>query len=166
MMTLQTQVMAQRVRQRIFHRLLGKWHNEEGSQLIELALVLPVFLYLLVGAVDFGRAFYIATEVTAAAEAGASYGVSSPTDISGMKATALLNASDISGFTPTATYGSECTDGSASASLSATPPTCTSSGVVQYVEVDTKATYSPLLHIPGIPASLPISSKARMRATF
>lgn len=164
-MTMQTRAMAQRTGQHIFRRLLGRWHNEEGSQLIELALVLPVFLYLLVGAVDFGRAFYLATEVASAAEAGASYGVSSPTDVSGMKATALLNASDVSGFTPTATYGSECTDGSASASLSATPPTC-SSGVVQYVEVDASATYSPLLHIPGIPASLPISSKARMRATF
>ena len=151
---------------RFFRRLLRNSRNEEGTQLIELALVLPVFLYLLVGAVDFGRAFYLATEVASAAEAGATYGVSSPTDIAGMKSAAMLNATDISGFTPTATYGSECTDGSAIALQSSTPPTTCTTGLVQFVEVDASTTYSPILRFPGVPSSLPIASKARMRASF
>jgi Flp pilus assembly protein TadG len=156
---------AQSSGRRFLRRLLWKSQKEEGTQLIELALVLPVFLYLLVGAVDFGRAFYLATEVASAAEAGAAYGVSSPTDTAGMKSAAMLNATDIRGFSPVATYGSECTDGSALALQTSTPPTCTS-GLVQFVEVDASTTYSPLLHFPGVPTSLPIASKARMRASF
>ena len=35
----------------------------EGSALIELALLLPVFLLLFIGTVDFGRGFFAAIEV-------------------------------------------------------------------------------------------------------
>jgi Flp pilus assembly protein TadG len=42
------------------HKLIGK--NEAGSSLVELALILPVWLFMLLGFVDIGRGFttYIA----------------------------------------------------------------------------------------------------------
>ena len=54
--------------------------GEEGSSLVEVALVLPMMLLLLVGSVDFGRGYYAAMEVSSAANAGACYGVQEPTD--------------------------------------------------------------------------------------
>ena len=139
--------------------------NEEGSQLMELALVLPFLLFLLFGTIDFGRAYYVYLEVSSAAEAGAFYGLSNPTDTSGMQAAASLNAQDLTSLTPVASYGAECLDGTQSTSASGTAPVC-SYGAVQYVEVDTTSTYTPLLPYPGIPASITLTGKSRMRATF
>ncbi|MBE7159246.1 MAG: pilus assembly protein, partial [Rhodospirillales bacterium] len=62
--------------------------------MVELALLLPLLLLLLVGAVDLGRAFYVAIEVSSAASAGAVYGTQNPTDTAGMQNAAALNAPD------------------------------------------------------------------------
>jgi Flp pilus assembly protein TadG len=142
----------------------GIW-SEEGSQLYELAMVMPVFVMLLFGAIDFGRAYYVNMEVAAAAEAGALYGVQNPTDTTGMKAAALLNAPDISGLTPTASYGTECSDGTDAVASPGAAPTC-SVTTVQYIEVDTTATYKPFFAFPGMKSAFTMSGKARMRTSY
>jgi Flp pilus assembly protein TadG len=138
---------------------------EEGSQLVELALVLPMLLMLLAGTVDCGRAFYLNMEVASAAEAGAIYGTQNPTDISGMKSAAVLNAQDIGNLTTAATYGTECSDGTSAVSLAGTPPSCIVD-VVQYVEVDTTASYRPILIYPGLQSNFTLTGKSRMRAFY
>jgi len=143
-------------------RLLCK---EEGSQLIELWVAVPVLLYLFAGAVDYGRAYYVSIEVAAAAEAGALYGASNPTDTTGMKAASLLNGTDIASLQSTASHGSECSDGTLAVAAPGTPPTC-SVDTLQYVEVDTSATYKPIFSYPGFQSSYTISAKSRMRASF
>jgi Flp pilus assembly protein TadG len=150
---------------RVASRYLQDIGNEDGSQLVELALALPLLLLVLCGAIDFGRAYFVDMEVAAAAEAGAIYGLSNPTDIAGMKAAALLNAPDISGLTPTASYGAECSDGTSAVAAPGTAPTC-SVTVVQYVEVDTTATYKPLLYYPGLQSMFTLNGKSRMRASY
>ena len=85
--------------------------REEGNSLLETALVLPVLLLLLAGAVDVGRAYRAAMIVNGAASTGAVYGTHYPTDTAGMKLAAQLNASKIVTVTSTATYGCECADG-------------------------------------------------------
>jgi Flp pilus assembly protein TadG len=147
---------------------LQSWRTlrrEEGSQLIELSIVVPMLLYLFAGAVDYGRAYYVSIEVAAAAEAGALYGVSNPTDTAGMKAAALMNGSDIATLQSSASYGSECSDGT-SAVTSPTPPPSCSVDTLQYVEVDTTATYTPVFSYPGFQSSYAISGKSRMRVSF
>ncbi len=139
--------------------------GEEASQLVELAMVTPMLLLLLAGAVDFGRAYYVAMEVSSAAEAGATYGLQNPTDTAGMKSAALLNVPDLPNLTPTAVYGTECSDGTSAVSGGATPPTC-AVDVVQYVEVDTTATYRPILIYPGIQSLFTLTGKSRMRASY
>lgn len=136
----------------------------DGSSLIETALLLPVLLLLLVGAFDFGRAYYAALEVASAAEAGALYGVQYPSDAAGMIAAAKADATDITNFSSTAIYGCQCSDGSGTSAACGTRPTC-SLNVVNYVEVDTTATYTPLLKYPGIPSTLALKGKARMRSS-
>lgn len=138
---------------------------ERGSQLIELALVLPVLMLIFAGAVDFGRAWFLYMEVASAAEAGALYGLTNTTDITGMQSAALLDAPDLPGLSSTATYGSECSDGTSAVALNGTPPTCGTS-VVQYVEVDTTATYQPLLPYPGFQNTFTLTGKSRMRASY
>jgi Flp pilus assembly protein TadG len=47
--------------------------DERGQSLVEFALALPVLLLLLLGLVDFGRAFYYTSTIANAARAGAEY---------------------------------------------------------------------------------------------
>jgi Flp pilus assembly protein TadG len=137
--------------------------REEGSSAIELAMMLPFLVLMLVVAVDFGRGYYAAIEITSAAEAGALYGTQNLTDIAGMQTAAKLDAHDISGVTAVATYGCECHDGSGASVSCTTSPTCATNGV-NYVQVVTTATYKPILKFPGIFTSYPLQGVARMRA--
>jgi hypothetical protein len=45
--------------------------RENGTQLVELAIVLPVFMILMAGAAEFGRFFYTYSALTNAVRAGA-----------------------------------------------------------------------------------------------
>jgi Flp pilus assembly protein TadG len=49
-----------------------------GQSLVELALLLPVFTLILLGAVDLGRAFFYYNRLTAAVEQGALFGIRYP----------------------------------------------------------------------------------------
>ena len=136
---------------------------EAGASLVEFALLLPFLCLLLLGVIDFGRAYYLGIEVRNAAHAGALYGTQNSTDITGMQNTALGDAQDVTGMTATATYGCECSDGSSVTPLCGTQPTC---GVnsVNYVQVTTAATYRTLFPWPGIPSSVALQGSAKLRA--
>lgn len=62
----------------VFGRLVSGVRNwrktEAGQSLVEFSLILPVFLVLMFGLVDFGRAFYTWMIVTNAAREGARAG--------------------------------------------------------------------------------------------
>lgn len=138
--------------------------QQDGNSLIETALVLPVLLLLLAAAVDMGRAFRAAMIVNAAARTGAAYGIHHPTDTAGMILAAQTDASTLVTVVPTAKYGCECSDGSGAIESCASEPSC-SMNSVYYVELDTSATYTPLLPWPGIPTSIPLSAKVTLRAS-
>ncbi len=48
-------------------------HREKGQSLVELALALPVFLLLLLGAIDLGAVMYGYVAISSAVQAGAEY---------------------------------------------------------------------------------------------
>jgi Flp pilus assembly protein TadG len=138
--------------------------SEQGTSLIETALVLPFMVLMLVGAFDFGQAYYAAIEVASAAEAGAVYGLSNVTNLAGMRTAAKADAADLTNLTAVATYGCECSDGSAvTASCTSSPKTC-AYNVVNYVQVVASSTFTPTVRYPGIPTSFQLSSTARFRA--
>jgi Flp pilus assembly protein TadG len=146
-------------------RGLARFNSEDGaSSLIECSLLLPMVIVLLLGSVDFGRAFYINLEVEAAAEAGALYGVQNPTDTSGMKAAAVLDAPDINVLSSTAIYGTECSDGTMITASNLPVPSC-SVNAVTYVEVTASMQYKPYFTYPGMAATWPLASKAHLRTT-
>lgn len=141
--------------------------DEHGGSLVELAMMLPLFALMLLGTVDFGRAYYLAMEVAGAAHAAAAYGSQNPTDKTGMQTAAQDDAPNVPNLSVgTPTYGCECADGSSySASCATTPSSCPSSlNVVYRVNVTVTGTYKPLLPWPGIPSSLALSSSASMRS--
>lgn len=142
--------------------------SDSGTSLIELALVLPVLLLLLTGAVDFGRAYYLDIEVTHAAHAAALYGSQNPSDTVGMQNAAVADAVDVPTFSTSSvsvSYGCECSDGSSAVVGCTTAPIC-STNIVSYVQVDTSMTYSAMLPYPGIPSPLTLRGTARMRAGY
>jgi Flp pilus assembly protein TadG len=140
--------------------------SESGSSLVELALVLPVLFLLLLGVADFGRAYYLGMEVSQAANSAALYGSQAPSDTAGIASAAVADAQDVAGFTTssvTVTSGCECSDGSSPSLGCSAKPTCSTNSVT-YVQVDTVATYKATFPYPGIPASIVLRGKARMRS--
>jgi Flp pilus assembly protein TadG len=151
--------------------------RERGVSTVEVALMLPFLLLLLMGAVDFGQLFRMAIEVSNAARAGAQYGYqnsASQMDTPGMIAAAEDDAADVTTWgANVASYGCMCSDGtdqsqvgsstSDSVTLCVTPPaSCTSRGtqLINYVEVQTQATYTPLFPWPGLPSTITLNGNA------
>ncbi|MFQ5858046.1 MAG: TadE/TadG family type IV pilus assembly protein [Anaerolineae bacterium] len=66
-------------------RQLDKVSQQEGQSLAELALLLPLLLLVMAGALDLGRAFHAHTTVVNAAREGARYGIFQPADSSGIR---------------------------------------------------------------------------------
>ena len=51
----------------------GSWAKERGNELIEFALVLPLLVLMLLGAIEFGRAFYTYNILTKSVRNAARY---------------------------------------------------------------------------------------------
>ncbi len=140
-----------------------RWTDgEAGSSLIEVAAALPFLLLMLVGAVDFGQAYYVGIEVGSAAAAGAAYGVTKFTDTAGMQTAAKLDATDILNMTAQAAWGCECSDGTGASVSCASIPAC-GINLVNYVDVSTSANFTPLLMYPGVPSMMILTGHSRMR---
>jgi Flp pilus assembly protein TadG len=146
---------------------LDLFRNENGASLVELALIFPLFVLLMLGSVDFGRAYYLAIEVAGAAQAAAVFGSKNPADTAGMKVAAQDDAPNVPNLTVTTpTYGCECADGSSySASCTTTPTTCPNNiGVVYRVNVTVSATYTPIVKLPAVGSTMTFTSTASMRS--
>ena len=151
---------------------LFRWFlsDEHGSSLIEMAIAAPLLLLLLLGVMDFGRAFYLMNEIAGAAEAGASFGSQDPKNTSGMQTVAkdnapdVASATDISAFNAFASWGCECSDGTHVSSGCTSTPTSCAYNVVDYVTVTVSATYKCVFAWPGLPSSIPLSQTVSMRS--
>jgi Flp pilus assembly protein TadG len=142
--------------------LCRRSRGENGTSTLEMSLVAPLLLLLIVGAVDFGRAWYASIEVTSASEAGALYGIENPSDFAGMQTATTADASDLSGLSAVATSGCECPDGSAVSPACTSTPICPDN-YVNYVDVTATTTYSFMLPYPGLPSSMTFKSESRLR---
>ena len=66
--------------------------NARGQSLVEAAIALPVLIMLMLGLLDFGRAYYAIVSLKDAADEGASYASAAPRDVTGIR----LRASEAS----------------------------------------------------------------------
>jgi Flp pilus assembly protein TadG len=149
--------------------------DDRGSAFIELALILPTFVILCVGAAEFGRLAFASIEVSNAARAGVAYGSrnhATASNSSAMQAAALGDASDVASMSATA-GPCICPASAATASV----PACTTafftganafsscpavSGTTEYVQVDTSAAVPSMFQLPGLPTSYTVYGSATM----
>ena len=139
----------------------GLLRSTSGQSLVELAVAGPFVVFLLLGLLEFGQIAYYSIEVTNAAKAGASYGEltsANAYDQNGIKLAALAAAPDISSsnLLVTSSRSCICSDGSAS---TCSLGDCSTSNIEATVIVDTSATISPIIKLPGF-TSFTLSGRA------
>ncbi len=145
--------------------------DDRGQSIVELAIIAPLFLVLLFGTIDIGAFMYDGIEVGNAARAGVQYGISNKLttgDAAGIRQAALDDAKDITGLivTPNATFSSYtycACDNSQGTTFSCTAnavPCPKPDRLDVFVEVDTSASFSPLIALPGLPSTITIAKSA------
>ncbi len=138
-------------------------YSDNGQSTVEMAIMVSVLALLLVVAADFARLFYVYIAVNSAARAGAQYGsqsVITAADITGMKAAATLDGSNIANLTATA---SQCTCVGGSTVAACPASYCAANPQATFVEVDTSATFKTVVTYPGVPSSITLPGKAVMQ---
>jgi Flp pilus assembly protein TadG len=139
--------------------------RDAGQALVELAVVLPLLLLMLLGAIDLGRLAFLAVEVTSAARAGTMYGAQSQTtaqDTAGMQLTAQ-NDADVTLKTASGARSCRCSGGTADVSCTSTTPCPSGQRMVTYVTVTAAVDYVPWFPYPGVPGTMTITRTASMR---
>jgi Flp pilus assembly protein TadG len=162
--------------------------DEAGSALIELALTLPLFTLIIIGAAELGRIAYASVEVSEAARAAVAYGAQNHItagDTAGITQAAKSSAADIISTSLSVTPSNACvcetintgtgqttntaitTCGGTGSTALTQCPTSTTNGqvneIVTYVQATTQATVTTMFHYPGIPTSFTLSGFAEMR---
>ncbi len=145
-------------------RRLAIFRDTTGSALVELALMVPVFTTLLIGASEFATLEFDGIEVANAARAGVAYGSQSAataSDLAGMQLAAVNDGPDVPGLSAVAKEFWSCS--SAPSTQYTSIPTCANGDhVLTYVEVTTSATMTPSIHLPGF-TSYTLGGTAIMR---
>jgi Flp pilus assembly protein TadG len=120
-----------------------------GAAVVELALLLPFLIFLFLVAVDYCRLFYYSQTLASCARNGALYG-SDPVAAAQSPYPDLTSAAlaDASNLTP-------------SPSVSSTNGTDSSGN--PYVEVTVSWTFQTITNYPGIPSTVNLQRKVRMR---
>jgi Flp pilus assembly protein TadG len=152
--------------------------SPSGQSLLEVALLTPMLLALLLGAIELGRYAYISILVGNAARAGAAYGAQSlalSIDVAGITTAAdndfQNNGQNISKLSvnPVVTTcgcdsgGTVTLASSCSTHGNSTAGTCGSGHWVVMVSVTASGSFTPIFNYPGIPNSLNVSNTATLR---
>ena len=155
--------------------------RESGSAIVETALVaIFVLIPMLLGAIDFGRAFYVSIEVANAARAAVQYGSQSQVQLQDSANVANVakneapdisltcgagkNACWVSGY-PLAQWGCECSNQTSpgGGTLNSTSCTCPGGHMVQFVLITTRVTYTPMFNMFNLFPPITLNSQAKMR---
>jgi Flp pilus assembly protein TadG len=135
--------------------------EDAGQALLELALTVPLLVLILLGAAEFSRLAYAAVEVANAAKAGvqyAAYSRANAVSVSSIRTAATNEAPDVTLATPAVAYACSCSNGTACSAGN-----CSTGSVEQTVTVTTQATFDPLIHVPGLPATYILHSSASQK---
>jgi hypothetical protein len=150
--------------------------GQSGQALIETALSGALLILFLLGAACLGRVSYTAIEVSNAARAAAQYGAMNggaflPTDSTGLDSAGMLTAAQSdagnlgalvqfsSGYP---TYTCSCSgSGTASCTPPATPSGCATSHIIVTIQVQTTASFNPLVFVPGLGHSFTLYGTAQ-----
>ncbi len=137
--------------------------SDEGSVLIEMAVMLPLMLLIVTYMVDCALWIQKAIQLEDAAASAAAYGAipGNATDSTTMQQLATFDAtgsiSGVSGFSATATNFYTCSPGGAQVTATTSCPT---GAPFHYVKVVTSLATNRLLAFPGVPNSLTLPGSA------
>jgi Flp pilus assembly protein TadG len=141
------------------------FRSERGTSLVEFALVLPVFIFLLIGIVEVGRYTYFSVLAAHAARAGVQYAAQNlqtaadANTNSGTSHTALAATQDGQSLSNWTVHSSiVCTLNSQPSPCPANNSNSVSPSLVYYVKVTVSGTFRSLLNYPGIPNNVPVST--------
>ena len=127
--------------------------DESGTTLVELAIVLPVFLLLFLGLIDFGRLGQEYVMAEKAMQLAARTAVVRPAACAGVPDTNLRGAVPINAVPPR--FGTMCATG---ATICVNPGTITCTGnLANPTAAEIWADISPILPVHAVPANLRFS---------
>ncbi len=135
-----------------------------GVASVEMALMLPVLLLFLIGVIDVSRTTFIGIKVVNAASTAALYGAQGPgyaVNTTAIEAAARDDA-DLADLTVNSTNYCECSDGSSS---TCQVGDCALSRMMEFVQVDTQASWIPLFSYPGIPSTVVLNGRSVMQVS-
>lgn len=153
---------------------LGKLlrRGERGQTLVEIAITLPLLVLILLGAAELARLAYAAIEVTNAAKAAVQYGDQNfgfATDCcgpgTGMYTAANNDAANLASpvtLTSSSTYQCSNAPGVPITIIPGvtTSAICGTAQIEEILTVNTSASFNPLIHLPGLPATYTITGHA------
>lgn len=138
-------------------------NHDRGQALVELALTMPLLIILVLGAAEVGRLAYAAIETSNAARAGVQYGAQNhitASDFVGMQTAALDDGPNVAGLAANASNFCSCANGAPSTCAAGD---CAGSRIIEFVQVNTSATFDPLIYCPGLPRTYNLNGQAIMR---
>jgi len=150
-------------------RIQAKFGCEEGSALVEFALVSVLMIIMLTGIVDYGLFILANLQLQEDAVSAAAYGSvpGSQSNSGAMQFFATYNASSyalpLSNFGVTTTNYYSCTPGGATVSATAS---CSGGTPNEYVKVVTQGTFTNVISWPGIPSQLTLYGTAIYRVRW
>jgi Flp pilus assembly protein TadG len=138
---------------------------QRGQSVAEVALVTPLLLLLLLGAIEIGRFAYYGIEVSNAARAGVQYGAQSladSKDISGITKAAQNDAPEVADLRVNAQNQCACSN-TPSNFVGCPAINCFSGHGLVFLQVDTTASIRPLFRYPGLSSTFTAHGHAIMR---
>ena len=149
------------------HKLISKSHTNTGQAMVEFALALPLVVFLILGALEFGRAFQTKIVLENAAREGSHYFIYDTEDVSNSPAfnnthLAIISEASNSGVNiTTSDITIQCfsdTNGNGTIDSSELDANCSSGSTI---DVEVSVDFS-LAVIGAFTDPLPITSNARM----
>lgn len=141
---------------------------EAGQAIVETALVLPIFLALLLGAIEVGRIAYASIEIASAARAGVAFAAQNHADAidtTNITLAATQAAPDLRSVSATSSQVCSCSNASSTAvSCKTIGATCLSPHHIEVnVTVNVTGHIRTFFGVPGIPDNLTLQSSSTMR---
>jgi len=142
--------------------------RDTGASVVEVALLIPLLVFILLWMVDVGRYVYLGLEVTSAARAGAQYGSLHYGNTSNSSAITTAAQNDVPDIPSLAVSTSNsscwCAGASTAFTCSTTYPytsaNCTSGSQIVLLQVNTSATYTPWISIAPFNKTFTVKGQA------
>lgn len=139
--------------------------DERGQALVETSFSASFLLLFLLGAADMARGAYQAIEVANAAKAAVQYGAqntASASSTAAIQAAASSDAADITGLSTSVALTGACSDGTPCSGTGGAclATDCSSSHIENVLTVNTSASFTPMVQIPGLPMNYTLHGRA------